>query len=519
MKRIPRRIRFGLLLLLLVLSGWSWLAHQHQPIARFALPNGRELRLEYVTYGTEHRIPGAGSLAPAKAWLAEFLSKYRLRRDTGSRYAVEYTYDSTEPCPVLWFTIYDPKTREIDYQLLSSNIIRVEVVHSPAVSTRVQSLLHNEKPLPNAAYPVKNYDRRQASLHLRLTVGSPAGSPAWKASYDLDLANPAVGTAFPEWQPDALPQTRRVAGLDLVLHALWTGTTSDGNVCVAPDFEVLRAGQNGPGYRPDEIEGLIVKYELSDATGNESEFKSIDRDIIRLLRLKTNQGEAAPLPFSEPAWKVRAKVMRDADYAFAPDEGWTLSPVDMPAPGEVRFFAVPDLERKRGLHAVALLGAGDVVWKDGILTATTPATKSIRDLSSDYPRVIFFVPPLDLEAPTTPWNFIYNEFFQRLPPTVAWKHAREGTMDDHLVVRLHQKGAAYGMRERWACEVSPSPGRREVAHIYELRDWGEWRLPAAGTPVSVQIVPKAFSTVEFLVAPPSFPQPKAPERGAAILPN
>jgi hypothetical protein len=92
MKTRRGRIAWGVFLVAVVAVGLAFYGTRHQPVARIPLPDGTELRLEYVTYGTEHRVAGAGRF---KAWLSRQAQRWpRLNMPV---YQAAYEYSSEEP--------------------------------------------------------------------------------------------------------------------------------------------------------------------------------------------------------------------------------------------------------------------------------------------------------------------------------------------------------------------------------------------------------------------------------------
>lgn len=108
MRRAWRNLFIGVLIGTAI-AGLVWYFPQHEPVARMTLADGTELRVEYVTYGTEHRVPGAGQF---KAWASR--QAQRWPRLGISIYEAEYRHQTEEPELILWVTHFNPKTREFD---------------------------------------------------------------------------------------------------------------------------------------------------------------------------------------------------------------------------------------------------------------------------------------------------------------------------------------------------------------------------------------------------------------------
>jgi hypothetical protein len=160
--------------------------HTHEPISRISLSDGTELRLEYVTYGTEHRIPGAGQL---RSWLSRITERWE-RLNLPSLQS-EYVTGTAVPASVLWFTHFDPRTGKF-LPNVEEALRKVEVTGAAELNGSLESRSSNLDPMPNAQIAVQRYDRRQTSIRLRLTVPE---------KIEIDIPNPLAGTKFAEWKP------------------------------------------------------------------------------------------------------------------------------------------------------------------------------------------------------------------------------------------------------------------------------------------------------------------------------
>jgi hypothetical protein len=440
---------------------------RHQPIARLPLPDGTELRLEYVTYGTEHRIPGAGRF---RAWLSR--QAQRWPQLNIPEYAAEYLHLEDEPQVVLWFTIFDPKSGTYSAGLSGLDI---KAVNAPGYLAS----LHDDRdgsqpqpewfyfatlpPMPNRPVTVNPYERRNPSLRVQVRI------EAMNWSSEIVVANPAATTSFPEWQAEALPQTSRIGELDVVLQSLSVLTRDDGAKTVLPRVDVLQRGQSAPGLRFD-------RWLLTDATGNTG---TVD----------------VPPPLSERAWKMRTMVWRTGDYPFAANEGLMLGPVPMPGGGKFGVFPLPEMAANHGLRLAILLGPGWYVWKDGVFLEARGAVKpeevaTIRN-RPDLKDALF------INALTSIVVLLYEA---EAGEPAKWSHAGLAAM----AVRTLWGDHAYGLRTSRTDFLDHSFSGNVRVMVYEIAGWKGWP-PAEGTAVQVQTVPVRPERVEFLIAPPSLP--------------
>ena len=443
--------------------GFAKYRAKHEPVARIALPDGTELRLEYVTYGTEHRIPGAGKVVESVSRLMQYWPRSRF-----PYYRAEYTHhcESGEPCPVLWFTCFDPQSG----RLTQYDGLDIQSVGAPYLNLFLHGFGDNSPPLPNFGYDVLCYDRRKPDFRVRITTQNQTS--------ELVVPNPVAGIHFPKWKPEPLPQTRHVADWDLVLRSLTVSTFQNPNgLNVTPDFAILDHGQ--------AAQGLAVWHTLIDATGNTAR-------------------NFQPLPFTEPAWKVHATVRRTGDCPFAANEGLTLRPVEMPGIGELRFFKLPEGAVKDGFRMAVLFGPGHFLWKNGAFTEVGPpgTREGIESRAErDFGGASLLV---DSKKPTVVFLFGFSK-----DATAEMKWI---TQSRKIAVRFkrtdREEDREYGLLTEPGIGGSSSNsymiGERRA---FDLRD-DEKGTPPPGTAVSIQIVPVEDETVEFLVAPPKPPEPE-----------
>lgn len=286
----------GIVLLIVIGFGWAKLLREHEPVAHWPLPDGTELRLEYITYGTHHAIPGAGKLAE---WFSK--NANRLPHARFTNYKAEYTHDTDVACPVVWLTCRDPRSREF--------VRTPEIKPYLVVSDYLREGFRLERtffpPRPNSFYVVPTYDRRKPVFRMRMEVQGK--------TFDFDVPNPVAGAAFPEWQPEPLPQTRNLGKYQIILHSLKLinnrNGDGDGDWVIGPRFEVLEEGR--------ERRDVRIRLNLLDATGNSED----------------SEGFVGALPLSEPAWKLRATLYRVGDVEVKMEAvEFIVAPPKLPEP-------------------------------------------------------------------------------------------------------------------------------------------------------------------------------------------
>ena len=280
-------------LLAVVGMGLAKLRRGPEPIARFPLPDGTELRLEYVTYGTHHVMPGAGALV---SWLT---TKARLLPYSRISYLeAEYTRDTAAPCPVVWFTCRDPRKG----MFVDTGVRDIFSAKGYPYRSGFSSGSTTIGPQPNYSYAVPSYDRRKATFPMRMK--------AFGKIIDIDVPNPVAGAKFPEWKPEPLPQTQHAGGYEVVLRSFELVGSRDDIQLISPRIKVVKDG----------LERADIKFQvsLSDATGN-SETGG------RLM--------VAALPLTEPAWKLRVELHGTGSSLEKPETvEFIVAPPKLPEP-------------------------------------------------------------------------------------------------------------------------------------------------------------------------------------------
>ena len=294
MGKRARWILLGVAVLTVVGFGWVKLRRGHEPVARWPLPDGTELRLEQVTYGTHHVMPGAGKIAD---WYDDMTMRFRLWRLpwlTG-----EYTEDTDSPCPVLWFTRRDPAKGKFD----SVQIDSVEVVREPYFRSRLYGGSGDHPPRPNIRYAVLCYDRRKPTFRVRAVVADK--------TFEFDVKNPVAGAVFPEWTPEPLPQTKKTGDFEVILRGFDVTQDFNGEPVLDVLADVLKDGK--------EADDIFAFLDYADATGNAY-------DSFHLWGMP---------PLAEPAWKVRVSIRPkdDANNELGTVE-FIVAPPKLPAEGK-----------------------------------------------------------------------------------------------------------------------------------------------------------------------------------------
>lgn len=465
-----RRHRILIVLALTVVVGVlvAWL-FRHRPIARLTLPDGTELRLEYVTYGTEHRVPGAGRFGE---WLSQKAQRWP---GLGVRvYRAEYRYTFETPTLLLWFTHFDPKTG----QLVPAPGVEVHALEGHSFFAD-QGMYVNSPPMPHATCIGFVYERRQPEIRLRFGESNlGAGQPNPTAI--VTIPNPAAKTTFPTWHPEPLPQTRRIGEVEAVLRAVKASRYKDtSEIEITPQFEALYHGGDTPGISWGD-------WEIMDVTGN----------------LGT---EYRPPPLEEPVWKLRKPFTRTQDFPFSATDGRLLGPVRMPEPGKCAVLPLSERDIKWGFQFVVVLGPGYYRWEKGVLVdARVPRPEGKEWWASSGEPVKKDTRIVYCSAPSV--FFAYSE-------GQGFDFEGGNPFEDGRVVRVYSDNDAYGLSEdtRFAglsgFEIGDNAVRGACYALTrsdkpELSDANPAKSLPAGTELWIQVVPVKMEYLEFLIVPP-----------------
>jgi hypothetical protein len=483
MRKKLRWILLGAALLLAGLVGVMTYRPKHEPLRRIPLPDGTEVRLEYVTYGTDHRAPGAGRLA---GWLSQ--QAQRWPRLEIPYEATEYQHETSDPVLGLWFTHFDPRTKAyipgIEQKLSLSAVNSGDYLEFE--SSRSWNPYGGVLPMPHLFVTCPRFERRKANVSLRVTMLGQTS--------ELTVPNPAADVSFPQWKPEPLPQTRRMGELDLVLRSVSFRRDEDGKLVTPPAlnpvFEVLHHGKESQG-----IDGGEMKW--FDATGNQS----------------IGQGDL--LSFSERAWKLRVTAFLVEGYPMSRSEGVVLDPVPLPGSGQIEFFRVPERGRKERLSMAIVVGPGRYVFQDGSLQMIgEPLTNQDEIRAFLFPAVSSLasapgqppVPSLD--------QVLYGEPVRPLrinaivPTCIFFPSISENAKGQpHFPPYLTRIEAGHAVGKFGLGIAIPGTfaGREVIPITYPLQsaDAEGRELPPPGTPVTAQLLFVEDVVHEFIVAPPA----------------
>jgi hypothetical protein len=300
--------------------------------ASLVLPDGTKVSVVGVSYGTNHVFGG-----PLARWVARTPPAVQsaMVRLFGSRVASQ-TVTTATPMLAVWF--YSPIISTPAPGSLApgmSGMSRMYAVYAGDtngfVSGASGSPFFGYGGLSSSWFSA--FPRRDRTMVLHLY--QPDSQGKMKACGVIEVSNP-VYRSYPQWQPEALPATKRVGDVEATLEQVITGVGNNMSESSLPgggfaiEFETNReVGQIETAcclhLRPlaDTNQAWLVDHvELSDATGN----------VIRSAGM-TWSGDGEVFGFSpglwtnEAAWKLRCEIKRTK--GFAPGELFTFKNVPL----------------------------------------------------------------------------------------------------------------------------------------------------------------------------------------------
>jgi hypothetical protein len=324
----PVLILLALIALVAILAAMLWvLAQEPAPLQVRRLPDGIEIRLEAVTFGTEHQF------VRGRRWqrLLTPLLPDGLRERIGGKVhswrswpgerLVFWTFRRTSPIVV---TGAPPgvETR--------AHLPVVTDEHGCQFEAHTVHAWHNmDKHELIEAHTATAFPRRGERVGLR--VGPPTAAGAIEHA-EFRVLNPARGH-YAAWKAEPLPITRRDGDLAFTLTALTTGSEGPGpTLRPAPrgklawsraTFQITEAGRPTDGWS-------VVGLTLSDATGNRVEPDASSQYAHEGQAHYAMQGG---LCVEEPAWKLRAEFARMKDHE--PGDLWVVRDVPITRRGSL----------------------------------------------------------------------------------------------------------------------------------------------------------------------------------------
>ena len=308
-----------ILLVLAVLLGvamFVWITAQPSapsaPVSGpIVLPDGSWMRIEAVTYGTNHLV------GPPLAHVAKRMPpsvRGLMARTIGRRAIMRFSHTTPSPTLVLWLN------RGIMAAPFPTNTGYLDCILSAPDGTVSGDAVRYAARYPLETQEFTVFPRREREIVLSIYYRDATGAVFKRGTVTFE--NP-VHLRYPVWRPEPLPSTKHAGDVEVTLEKIRTGL--DGHLDRSQTFTANRLdGTNvtvcllrlRPTANTNEI-WRVDSVETSDPTGNRIANKSLQQDN------KAGYVMFSPaLWASEPAWRLSFELKRTA--GFKPDEQFIL---------------------------------------------------------------------------------------------------------------------------------------------------------------------------------------------------
>lgn len=305
--------------MLVIGTGIFFLTSPEKEKPSFTLPDGRVLRLERVTFGTNHMVQKSSK------WRQYLRTKLPRRwHSVLGPVRQDINIRTEKPVLVPWMSIEDDPKQRAD----NMTEVRVHSDSGEVFRTWDQYKGWFRMDGRRLFYPaVEVFDRRAPTTTLK---GILNGQP-----WSLRFENPLFREPFPEWNPRSLPATNHAGDLTFVLQRAALSRQSFGSM-LQPYFKVYRDGK--PAFH--EYTHLS---RLKDATGNQGIF----------------------VPTNGPAWEVEFELKRLAPAPWKTNEFLDVAVDSLPAPGEHSTIEIKSFVNGHWVERLWLGGPGFFEMSEG----------------------------------------------------------------------------------------------------------------------------------------------------------
>jgi len=268
------------------------------------------------------------------------------------------------------------------------------------------------------------FPRRQTTFKLQfVNVGDSFKSS--KVIAQFEVRNPAHHD-HPVWTATPLPATDRLAGLEVTLLGIEPKYGQ-------PRFELVENGNPAQGWN-------FAGENYFDSTGNKASQLSGLCQRERVIRLST-------------------EFYREANAHFAADETWTISGLKLPKDGEFVLASQTNMLQGVSLQLVALTGAGEFTYSNGIPTEAT------RQIDPNAPLTLGTIITHGSRPAGTPAVFIKGmpglDFFP------GGERFQVVSKLPHLAVRIRGAKENHRVQLVGSMEIQPTP---DQFRSYQYRD-------------------------------------------------
>ena len=323
-------------------------------LAEAVLPDGTILRLNAVTFGSEHKY----------VVQKPTIGLHSLFGMGDPEISASAGFGELFPRCGVWLSRRDPETGEpLDLEWLS-HCTAIDADgweyatafegrchwNAPTITTPYQESVVRDQ-TPFQSLPAGKYREIVVGAFLPLFRPKDGRFPlrvyntAGEIVAEFDARYPGTPPVLEHWSPEPLPSTQTTGDLEVTLERIdWTPQTadlSDSNMRLTTLNVQPIVSLNWQG-RPSEDWRLISEnfVAVEDGLGNVS---FVDR-----CRLTPNV----------PAWKLGLLLVRKAEARYATHEEWDSGPIELPPDGEVRELDLQGGVGELAVHVLKVFGPG-----------------------------------------------------------------------------------------------------------------------------------------------------------------
>lgn len=279
------------------------------------LPDGTTVRIVSVTYGTNHLFG-----TPLGRLVAKLPVRIRtIAKDVlGARAAIHQTYSSAEASLVVWL---ERSTNSPVAPMGGGYVSAMLADETGFESGREDSVWGSGTTIQRLVFPV--VPRREATVRVSIYHRGRNGEVDQVGT--LSVENPVYGR-YPQWNPEALPSTKRVGDIEVTMRRVSAGHGDVTSHKTGPgNTRIIEFGTNSSTSRGMCVCLLgarslsdsnkvwrVASVRISDATGNSAKTTSMswggDDEPYFTFRPGLWPGESA--------WKLECELKRSKGYGL-----------------------------------------------------------------------------------------------------------------------------------------------------------------------------------------------------------
>lgn len=369
-----------------------WFIFRGQQDRERIAPDGTILRLEQITYGRQDDFKPGGWRRQLREHLPGWLAKYFGQGYTSmSGWTSGHLTDTNLPALYVWFTRRDPNSgTNLPVQLFGEQIL--DEHGCPFTMAVDGGMDFGGAPLAGAPDEIgwcafQAFPRHEKKFRLRLYDNQS------RFLAEFIVPNPApLPKSGSDWMVQSLPIVKQEGEVGFTLSE------------IKIKVHAGRAQTNRLDFNfPPEIVSTFQVTEHGEPT---TEWEVVDKDWADASGNLASKWlpQAAWLCPREPAWKLTAKFCGSESSRYASNSCWVVHGLAVPAPGKFVSLGATQLVQGVSLEAIALTGAGDIIYSNNVLmqalaSSNAPGSFSMSTLGQSSPGGWFMLYQIHTSLP------------------------------------------------------------------------------------------------------------------------